>query len=312
MKKFFLFSVSVLLAFTLMAQVPQTINYQAVARNSSGQALANQNIKVRVSILNNTSPVYTESWSVTTNSLGLFNIAIGGQGGTIILGDFGSIVWDQIFAPKLKIELDVNNSGLYTTMGIQDISSNPYSLYSALAYNTKSLGGYDLNIPGTPAAGSPLVFNGSAWVATAPAKLDTSLPLLSGIGNVPANSTSWVFIGGTQTLTLSAGQIVDVNGVAALSTSSGTTTNNVGVAVCYQNTSGGPITPAYSSSWMEFGAGVQRNSFAASATIRVGTVAYPGTGIITPGTYKIGIAVRNNTTFALNTNDQLNGFIHLH
>lgn len=311
MKKALLSFFTCLLAVALHAQ-PQTINYQAVARNSSGQALANQNIKVRFSVLSNGNAVYTESWAVTTNSLGLFNVAIGGPGGTIILGDFGSILWDQLIAPKLKVELDINNSGLYTTMGTQDLSSAPYSLYSGLAYDTKHIGGYPVSMTASPGIGSSIVYNGSSWVAGAPAKTDTSFALMSGISSVAANSASWVFIGSQQILTLSAGQVVDVNGVAALSSTSGTTSNNVGVAVCYQNTSGGTITPVYSSSWPEYGAGPQRNSYTASATIRVGTVAYPTSGIILPGTYKIGIAVRNNTTFSLNGNDQLNGFIHLH
>lgn len=311
MKKALLSFFTCLLAVALHAQ-PQTINYQAVARNSSGQALANQNIKVRFTILSNGNAVYTESWAVTTNSLGLFNVAIGGPGSTIILGDFTSILWDQLIYPKLKVELDVNNSGLYTTMGTQDLSSTPYSLYSALAHDTKNIGGYPVSMNTSPGTGSGIVFNGSSWVAGAPAKPDTSFNLQSAIISLAANSTSWVFIGSQQILTLSAGQIVDVNGVAALASTSGTTSNNVGVAVCYQNTNGGAVFPAYSSSWLEFGAGPQRNSYAASATIRIANAGNPGIGIIAPGTYKIGIAVRNNTTFSLNNNDQLNGFIHLH
>jgi len=53
MKKIFtfLFTLSMVLAAAQMyAQVPQKINYQAVARNSAGALIANTNIAVRISI----------------------------------------------------------------------------------------------------------------------------------------------------------------------------------------------------------------------------------------------------------------------
>ena len=67
-------------AFTAIAQTPQKFNYQAVARNAQGAILPNQNVKIRASILDgsaNGMSQYTETHSVTTSQLGLFNLAIG-------------------------------------------------------------------------------------------------------------------------------------------------------------------------------------------------------------------------------------------
>ena len=76
----FLLTVSiVLLACQSYAQVPQKINYQAVARNSSGALLASTNIAVRISIHDGSATgttVYQERHTATTNTLGLFSFGI--------------------------------------------------------------------------------------------------------------------------------------------------------------------------------------------------------------------------------------------
>ena len=56
----------------VMAQVPQSIKYQAVARNSSGTEIASSPVSVRFSILDGsaTGPVvYQESHNLTPTSL---------------------------------------------------------------------------------------------------------------------------------------------------------------------------------------------------------------------------------------------------
>jgi hypothetical protein len=50
------------------SQAPQAINYQGILRNSSGQAIPNKQVKIRLSvstnlIVDNTSSVYTEEIS---------------------------------------------------------------------------------------------------------------------------------------------------------------------------------------------------------------------------------------------------------
>jgi hypothetical protein len=62
------------------AQAPNSIPYQGVARNASGEVLSTQTISVQISIREITpvgAIVYQETHSATTSALGLFNINIG-------------------------------------------------------------------------------------------------------------------------------------------------------------------------------------------------------------------------------------------
>ena len=70
-----------------LAQVPQAISYQAVARDTLGNPRPNQIISLRFSNHNSTpggAILYKETQSATTNLLGLFTSNIG-QGTVIFL-----------------------------------------------------------------------------------------------------------------------------------------------------------------------------------------------------------------------------------
>ncbi|QEC45120.1 C1q-like domain-containing protein [Pseudobacter ginsenosidimutans] len=163
------FVFSILLA---QAQMPKAINYQAVARNSSGQAIANQAIKVRLSIVNSAAGnavIYSETRSVTTNSLGLFNLQIGSAGAVATTGSFTAINWlnNTTTVENLKVELDINNNNSFVDMGVQALVTVPYAFAADQAVNAINIGGHyvDTNTPNT---GDILRWNGSAWVATDP------------------------------------------------------------------------------------------------------------------------------------------------
>ncbi|GAG57030.1 unnamed protein product, partial [marine sediment metagenome] len=117
----------------LMAQsVPIGINYQAVARDASGDELINRSIDVRLSIISG-SPAGEVEWEevhseVTTSQFGLFNIIIG-QGicsnGTVT--SFEDIPWgDNLHFLKVEIKFDSE----YLTMGTMQFLSVPYALYA--------------------------------------------------------------------------------------------------------------------------------------------------------------------------------------
>ncbi|MBL7779518.1 MAG: hypothetical protein JNK66_14655, partial [Chitinophagales bacterium] len=95
MKQVYLLSIAMLIAFSITAQnVPQAINYQAVARNAAGTPLANQNISVRLTINNGINPgfpEYQETQTAITNQFGLFTVKIGLGNPTI--GSFPAINW---------------------------------------------------------------------------------------------------------------------------------------------------------------------------------------------------------------------------
>lgn len=146
-------------------QVPEAINYQAIARDASGGALVNQTIGLRITILEGSQfgPVeYTETQSVTTNQFGLFSIQVGR--GTPITGTFSAVEWfdaDQ----WLQVEMDPNGGTNYFLMGTSELLSVPYALYAERA-GSVSLTLDDLidvnAIPVLP--GQVLEFNGTNWV----------------------------------------------------------------------------------------------------------------------------------------------------
>jgi len=97
MKQKLLFAVCLAcMAMASNGQAPNAIPYQAVARDNSGNIIANQNISLRFSIHNATvsgTVVYSETQSATSNSLGLFSVNVGQ--GIVISGTFSSIAWNS-------------------------------------------------------------------------------------------------------------------------------------------------------------------------------------------------------------------------
>lgn len=125
-----LFTLTISLS-TVFAQAPQAINYQSVARDTSGVVYANRNISVKISILSgsaNGTLVFSESHSVTTNNYGLFTLHIGQ--GTYIYGVFSSINWGAN-SYYIKVEADISGGTNYVTMGTSQFLSVPYALYAA-------------------------------------------------------------------------------------------------------------------------------------------------------------------------------------
>ncbi len=117
-------------AIAAKAQVPSGINYQGVARNSTGQPLANQTIGLQISIYDSTTTrtdVYIESRTLTTNALGLYTLVIGK--GTVISGHFDSIRWENN-EKWIEVKIDPNGGKKYTLRGIQQLMSVPYALFA--------------------------------------------------------------------------------------------------------------------------------------------------------------------------------------
>ena len=82
-------------SYFVNAQSPNKMSFQAVIRDSTGGLVVNQNVGLRMSILQGSvsgSSVYTETHSTTTNSSGLISIEIGGGTSS---DDFSSIDWSN-------------------------------------------------------------------------------------------------------------------------------------------------------------------------------------------------------------------------
>jgi len=137
------------------AQSPQAFNYQAVARDVSGNVLPAQALGIKISLhmASATGPVvYSETHSPTTNQFGLFTLAIGT--GTVVDGQFDTIAWgkNQYW---LQVEMDPAGGVTYTDMGTTQLLSVPYALF---AERTKAL-------PlGT--SGQTLAHDGMGWAAS--------------------------------------------------------------------------------------------------------------------------------------------------
>src|SRR6185295_6454432 len=131
-----LFASALLSAFCMLAsaQVPQGINYQAVARDIVGDVLVSQTITVRLTIEQGSAgtPLYVETDTVTTNLFGLFTIKLGMQ--NAVSGTFSSIVWST--GDKwLKVEIDPAGGNSFTNMGESQLLSVPYAFYAASSGN---------------------------------------------------------------------------------------------------------------------------------------------------------------------------------
>ncbi len=116
---------------TLFAQAPSKFNYQAVARNAVGNALANQNISVRFTIHHLTdsgTTLYQETHSITTNAQGLFTARIG-DGNAVGGGSIDNISWND-GDMYLQVELDAAGGTAYTEMGTAQLISVPYAKHA--------------------------------------------------------------------------------------------------------------------------------------------------------------------------------------
>ena len=105
MKKLFTLCAMVLLCATILAQAPQKMSYQAVVRGNDNALVANQNVSVRISILQGSASgaaVYSETHNATTNANGLLTVEVGGGNSS---QNFSQIPWAQ--GPfYLKSEID--------------------------------------------------------------------------------------------------------------------------------------------------------------------------------------------------------------
>ena len=121
------------------AQLPQVFNYQAVARNTSGNEVVNQFISVEISFRDG-SPiapiVYQEIDTTTTNQFGLFAIAIG-LGQVQVGTSLRSINW-ATGNKYIQVGFDQTGGINFTNMGTTELLSVPYALYAASSGATDS------------------------------------------------------------------------------------------------------------------------------------------------------------------------------
>ena len=136
-KQLFTFlSLLFILCYSVKAQSPERIKYQAVIRDaSSNNILAEQNVGMLIKVIQGSitgTVIYEEAHNLTTNTFGLVNLEIGG--GTINLGSFTNIDWGN---GPFFIETSVDKDGgtNYSILGTSELLSVPYALYANEAGN---------------------------------------------------------------------------------------------------------------------------------------------------------------------------------
>lgn len=144
MKKIVVLLSSIFMAISLLGQAPGQINYQGIARNSSGSPLGDKNIKLRLSIRSGSANgiiVYQETRTLKTNSFGMFVVAIGSTGASNIVGSIDNINWGIDGGKFLQVELDAGGGNNFADMGSTQLLSVPYALHAASAPPGGSAGG---------------------------------------------------------------------------------------------------------------------------------------------------------------------------
>jgi hypothetical protein len=150
-----LFSLAILFcaAFSFAQHVPQGMKYQAVARNLSGNVLANQSITLKISLLTQDTKgstiYYSETHAVTTNQVGLFTLTIGE--GKIEKGTFASIPWSTA---DIWMQVGLKDKGQpdFVTISSSKLLAVPYAFHAETA---NALVGGSGTISSSPAITSP-------------------------------------------------------------------------------------------------------------------------------------------------------------
>lgn len=115
---------------TTIGQVPNAINFMAVAKLSDGTLVKDQSVTVMVQLFqeNFNFPLrYSETHDVITNNVGHFNFKIGT--GDIVNGNFDSIKWEYGNV-MLQLEIDIKGGSSFIPLGAAELLSVPYALYS--------------------------------------------------------------------------------------------------------------------------------------------------------------------------------------
>jgi hypothetical protein len=209
MKNLTFLILAIILGVAVSAQTPQSFRYQAVARDNSGNVLANQPVSFRISILSGSvsgTVAYSETHTgLSTNAFGLVELEIGK--GTPVTGTFSSINWGSN-TYFVKVEMDPEGGGTYQTLSTSQLLSVPYALYSEKAGNGFSGDYNDL-------FNRPLLFDGT-WVSLTgkPTEFNPSAHLHSA-GNITSGTLPAKY-GGTGISSYKAGNYIYASGMTTL------------------------------------------------------------------------------------------------
>ncbi len=112
----------------VVAQIPQAFKYQAVIRDLNGVAIADQQISLKISIIEqypDGNSVYSETHNAITNGMGLVNLEIGR--GINPTSNFKSINWTsgELY---IRIEMDEQGGTNFKQIGVAQLLAVPFAL----------------------------------------------------------------------------------------------------------------------------------------------------------------------------------------
>ncbi|MDG1260164.1 MAG: hypothetical protein P8H59_01275 [Flavobacteriales bacterium] len=136
-----LFLLCCLTASSVVAQSPQAISYQAVARTMEGNALSNASLIVKMGIVATTidgNLMWEEEHAVVTDDFGLFTLSIGTgtSTGNGLSPSFELINWG---ATSYFLSVEIDEGTGFELLGISQLLSVPYALYAENADPTDEL-----------------------------------------------------------------------------------------------------------------------------------------------------------------------------
>jgi hypothetical protein len=192
--KLFFATIGLIISITALAQAPQKISYQAVARQSNGAVISNALIGVKFIIyqgtISSSTISYEETHNANTNQFGLFTLFIGG--GSPSIGTFNTINWAT--GPYfIETQIDPAGGTSYSSIGTQQLMSVPYALFAEKAGNASPTPTININAPNTIANPATGVYNISVPSYTA----GTGISISSGIITNTAGSITPTLVAGT-------------------------------------------------------------------------------------------------------------------
>lgn len=133
----------VLFSSIVFSQVPQGISHRGTVYDVTGAIVSNHVVKIKASILEGTTIVYSETHTLTTNSTGQYSLNIGSSTSLnppSVL--FNNVNWGNGINKDLKIEIDPTGTGTsYPIIGQNQLMSVPYALF---AQSTVNIDGFNI------------------------------------------------------------------------------------------------------------------------------------------------------------------------
>lgn len=129
-----------------------------------------------------------------------------------------------------------------------------------------------------------------------PSGVVATVNLTGSMPNIPVNSTAYIFVGGTATVTTTATQRLVGSATGSVGILAGGPLSDVDYGLCYRPSAGGTLT-----------------NFSTYVTAEVSTVRTPfgvaSTVVPGAGTWTVGMCIRNRSTATIDDADWVNGWV---